>query len=173
MATPEKIQVVEEIKQKLKDYDNFIITDYRGLSVGEITELRTKLYEKGVVYQVLKNNLIRIALKDAKIDGLDEYLFGPSAIAFAKDDPVFPSKVLADFMKASKLKIKGGYSEGMVIDDKNIIALSKLPSKEVLISRLMGSLQSPVSGLASVLNGLMRNLVNVLDQVNKLKAKES
>ncbi len=173
MATPKKIQVIEEIKQKLKEYDNFIITDYRGLTVGQITELRKKLYEKGVVYQVLKNNLVKIALKDAKIDGLDEYLFGPSAIAFAKEDPVFPSKVLSDFMKESKLKIKGGYSEGKVIDDKSITALSKLPSKEVLISRLMGSLQSPASGLASVLSGVMRNLVNVLDQVNKQKAKES
>ncbi|GMT49920.1 MAG: 50S ribosomal protein L10 [bacterium] len=173
MATPKKIQVVQEIKQKLKDYNNFIITDYRGLTVVEITELRKKLYAKGVVYQVIKNNLVKIALKDAKIDGLDEYLFGPSAIAFAKEDPVFPSKVLSDFMKESKLKIKGGYSEGKVIDDKYIAALSKLPSREVLIAKLMGSLQSPASGLAAVLKGLTRNLVNVLDQINKQKAKES
>ncbi|MDH5682704.1 MAG: 50S ribosomal protein L10 [Spirochaetota bacterium] len=169
MPTPGKEQKVEEIKAKLKEYDNFIITDYRGLTVEKITELRRKLLEKGVVYQVLKNNLVKIALKDANIEGIDEYLFGPSAIAFAKEDPVFPSKVLVDIAKEGVLKVKGGYSEGKVLNGDEIIELSKLPSKEVLIAMLMGSLLSPATGMVGALSGLARNLVYALDQVAKQK----
>lgn len=169
MATPKKIELVEQIKKKLNEHDNLIITDYRGLSVKQITELRKKLYEKGVLYQVVKNNLVKIALKDSKIEGLDEYLFGPSAIVFAKDDPVFPSHVLSKLAKTSSLKIKGGYSEGKIISKDEIEQLAQLPSKDILLASLIGSLKSPANRLVAVLNGPLRSLVSVLQQISKQK----
>ncbi len=170
MPTPEKIEQVNQIKEKLKEYDNFIVTDYRGLTVEQITKLRKKLMEHGVVYQVLKNNLVKIALKESNIEGVDEYLFGPTAIAFAKEDSVTPSKIIVDFTKeANKLKVRGAYSEGKAVNENAVIALSKLPSKEVLLSKLLGGLKSPLTCLANVLNGPVRNLAYALKQVSEKK----
>ena len=169
MATPEKTRLVEEFKETLKDCKNFIITDYRGLTVEQISDLRNKLRENGVVYQVVKNNLIKIALKDAKIEGMDEYLFGPSAIAFAQDDPVSPSKILVDFAKGTKLEVKGGFSEGKAIGIDDIKALSSLPSKEVLLSQVLGSLKAPANNLVGVLSGVMRQLVVALSAISEQK----
>jgi large subunit ribosomal protein L10 len=171
MPTEEKIKFVQELEQKIKENSDFIVTDYRGLTVEQITDLRNKLREKGVYYQVVKNNLVKIALKNNNIEGLDEYFFGPSAVAFAKDDPVSPSKILSDFAKKQKaLKIKGGYSDGKVITDNDITELAKLPSKEVLIGKLLGSLKSPASGIVNVLNGPIRNLVYALKEISKQKS---
>ncbi len=170
MPTEEKIKFVQELEQKLQENSDLIVTDYRGLTVEQITDLRNKLREKGVYYQVVKNNLVKIALKNNNIEGMDEYFFGPSAVAFAKDDPVSPCKILSDFAKKGTLKIKGGYSEGKVITENDINELAKIPSKEVLIAKLLGSLQSPASGLLNVLNGPIRNLVYVLQEISNQKS---
>ncbi|MDH4127803.1 MAG: 50S ribosomal protein L10 [Spirochaetota bacterium] len=170
MATPKKIQFIDEFKKKISGYNNFIFTDYRGLTVENMTDLRKKLYEKGVVYQVVKNNLVRIAFKDAKIDGIDDYLVGPTAIAFSTDDSVSPSKILVDFAKQqAALKVKGGFADGKVMTADGIRELSSLPSKEVLLSRLLGSLKSPASRLVSVLNSPIRNLLCALQEISKKK----
>lgn len=167
MPTEKKKEQVKELTERLEEYKHLVVTDYRGMSVQDITELRQKLSEKGVIYQVVKNNLVKIALKGHNIEGLDEYLFGPTAVAFSKEEAVSACKVLVDFSKDTKLEVKGGYSEGRPMNLDEVTALSKLPSKEVLVGKLLGSMMSPIQGVVGVLSGPMRNLVNVLDQISK------
>lgn len=167
MPTEKKIEQVKELTDRLNEYQHLVVTDYRGMSVQDITDLRAKLSEKGVVYQVVKNNLVKIALKGHNIEGLDEYLFGPTAIAFAKEEAVSTSKILIDFAKDTKLEVKAGYSEGRAMGIDEVTALSKLPSKEILVGKMLGSMMSPIQGVVGVLTGPMRSLVNVLDQISK------
>jgi large subunit ribosomal protein L10 len=165
-----KQPVVQEIKGKLEASKGAVLTDYRGLNVAEVTELRTKLREVGVEYKVVKNTLARIAANEIGIEGLDGYLEGPTAIAYGIEDAVAPAKVLAEFAKAHKnLEIKAGILEGKVIDLNGVKALADLPSREVLLAKLLGSMQSPLYGMANVLQGNLRNLVYVLDAVRKTK----
>lgn len=165
-----KQPVVQEIKGKLEASKGAVLTDYRGLNVAEVTELRTKLREVGVEYKVVKNTLARIAANEIGIEGLDGYLEGPTAIAYGIEDAVAPAKVLSEFAKAHKnLEIKAGILEGKVIDLDGVKALADLPSREVLLAKLLGSMQSPLYGMANVLQGNLRNLVYVLDAVRKTK----
>jgi large subunit ribosomal protein L10 len=165
-----KQPVVQEIKGKLEASKGVVLTDYRGLNVAEVTELRTKLREVGVEYKVVKNTLARIAANEIGIEGLDGYLEGPTAIAYGIEDAVAPAKVLSEFAKAHKnLEIKAGILEGKVIDLNGVKALADLPSREVLLAKLVGSMQSPLYGMANVLQGNLRNLVYVLDAVRKTK----
>lgn len=165
-----KQPVVQEIKGKLEASKGAVLTDYRGLNVGEVTELRNKLREAGVEYKVVKNTLARIAANEIGIEGLDGYLEGPTAIAYGIEDAVAPAKILSEFAKAHKnLEIKAGILEGKVIDLAGVKALADLPSREVLLAKLLGSMQSPLYGMANVLQGNLRNLVYVLDAVRKTK----
>ena len=165
-----KQPVVQEIKGKLEASKGAVLTDYRGLNVAEVTELRNKLREVGVEYKVVKNTLARIAANEIGIEGLDGYLEGPTAIAYGIEDAVAPAKVLSEFAKAHvNLEIKAGILEGKVIDLNGVKALADLPSREVLLAKLLGSMQSPLYGMANVLQGNLRNLVYVLDAVRKTK----
>ncbi|HHW23379.1 MAG TPA: 50S ribosomal protein L10 [Clostridiaceae bacterium] len=147
---------VDELAQKLKDAKSIVLTDYRGLTVDQDTKLRKALREAGVEYKVIKNTIIRFAIKDSNLEGLDKYLSGPTAVAFSTTDPVAPSKVLAKFAKDyEKLEIKGGMVEGNVIDINGINELASTPSKEELLGRLIGSLQSSLYGLAIALNAIV------------------
>ena len=147
---------VDELAQKLKDSKSIVLTDYRGLTVDQDTKLRKALREAGVEYKVIKNTIIRFAIKDSNLEGLDKYLSGPTAVAFSTTDPVAPSKVLAKFAKDyEKLEIKGGMVEGNVIDINGINELASTPSKEELLGRLIGSLQSSLYGLAIALNAIV------------------
>lgn len=170
----EKKQVVAEIKERLEKTQGAVLADYRGLNVAEATELRTKLREAGVEYKVLKNTLIRIAAQDIGLEGLDPYLEGPTAIAFSFDDPVISAKVISEFAKTHKaLEIKAGILENKVIDLQSVKELADLPAKEVLLAKVLGSMQSPMYGFAGALQGLLRNLVYVLDAVREKKAAEA
>lgn len=145
----EKQQVVEGITEKLKASACTVITDYRGLSVAEVTELRKQLREAGVEYQVLKNTLSRRATANAEMTDLDVHLTGPTAIAFSQEDPVAPAKILNDFAKQNEhLKIKGGIVEGKVVDYEELKELANLPSREGLLSMLLSVLQAPVRNFA-------------------------
>jgi len=169
-----KKKVVEEIKDRLRKSQGAILTDYRGLNVAEVTELRAKLREAGVEFKVLKNTLTRIAADEVGLEGLDPYLEGPTAIAFGIDDPVAPAKILSEFAKTHKaLEIKAGILENRVIDVKAVKALADLPAKEVLVAKVLGAMQSPLYGFAGALQGLLRNLVYVLDAVREKKAAEA
>lgn len=166
-----KEPVVKEIKEKLEASQGAVLTDYRGLDVAEVTELRNKLRDAGVEFKVVKNTLTRIAANQIGLEGLDPYLEGPTAIAFGLNDPVAPAKILSDFAKAHKdLEIKAGILEGRVIGIDGVKALADLPSREVLLAKVLGGMQAPMYGFAGVLQGTLRSLVYALNAVREKKA---
>lgn len=148
-----KKPIVEEIAANIKDAQSVVIVDHRGLTVAEDTELRKQLREAGITYKVYKNTMMNFAFKGTDCEGLATYLEGPSAIAISKDDATAPARILCKFAKTAKaLEIKGGVVEGTVYDNKGIEAISNVPSREELLGKLLGSIQSPISNLARVLN---------------------
>ncbi|HWJ03077.1 MAG TPA: 50S ribosomal protein L10 [Verrucomicrobiae bacterium] len=164
-----KSQVVAEVKEKFSQAKGVVLTDYRGLTVAQVTKLRSQLREAGVEYKVIKNTLVKRAAHEIGVTGLDAYLEGPTAVAFGVD-PVAPAKVLTEFAKANKdLEIKAGMVEGKVIGLDGIKALAELPSREVLLAQVLGALQSPLVGMANVLQGPIRKLGYALEEVRKLK----
>jgi len=145
----QKSRQVSEVTTKLKESSCVVITDYRGLNVAEVTELRKQLREAGVEFQVIKNTLIRRATANAELTALDEHLSGPTAIAFSKEDVVAPAKILSEFAKKNEnLKVKAGVVEGRVVDVAQIKALADLPSREGLLSMLLSVLQAPIRNFA-------------------------
>ncbi|MEA4970295.1 MAG: 50S ribosomal protein L10 [Candidatus Pelethousia sp.] len=149
-----KAQQVAEVQEKLKRAQSVVVFDYRGLTVAEVTELRAEMRKQGVEYLVLKNAIVeRAAAADGLGDQFLDYLKGPSAFAFGYEDPVAPAKILKDRIKKyKKCEIKGGLINGAVSDAAAMNTLADLPSREVLIARLLGSMMSPISGLAIVLD---------------------
>jgi large subunit ribosomal protein L10 len=169
MVREDNKKEVERIKEKLESYSTIIITDYRGLTVSSIKELRSKLKEKDIEYKVIKNTLCKIALSDMKLSDVDEIFVGPTAIAFS-NDPVVPSKILIDFSKNNEaLKIKGGIFEKAIVSVEDVKTFSKLPPKEVLIANVIGGIKAPLTGLVNVLSGPMRGLVYALNQIKEKK----
>ncbi|MBO5925285.1 MAG: 50S ribosomal protein L10 [Clostridia bacterium] len=142
--------VVEEIKARIQKAESFVIVDYKGLTVAQDTELRAEFRKNGVEYKVLKNRLVAIALKDLGYsDEFIKHLEGPSAIAFTYEDPAAAARiVLAGTKKFDKLTIKCGMLDGDYLDEKAVKDLAKLPSREVMLSILVGTLQAPISALA-------------------------
>jgi large subunit ribosomal protein L10 len=168
--TAEKHASVAELKEKLGNVKGAVLADYRGLNVADATKLRRTLREAGVEFRVVKNTMTRIAANEVGIQGLDTYLEGPTAIAFGFDDPVSAAKVLAEFAKGNKnLVIKAGIVEGKVVDEAGVKALAALPPREVLIAKMLGSMQAPITGFVNVLQGNIRNLVYALEAVRKQK----
>lgn len=150
-----KQSIVEEISASIKDAQSVVLVDYRGLTVEQDTQLRKNLREAGVTYKVYKNTMMNFAFKGTEFEGLTQYLEGPSAMALSKDDATAPARIIAQFAKtADKLEIKAGVVEGTVYDAKGIAAIASIPSREVLISRLLGSMQSPITNFARVMNQL-------------------
>lgn len=171
---PEKAGKVAELKDLLSSSKGAVLVDYCGLTVAEDTELRSKMREAGVKYMVAKNTFIRIAAKEAGIEGLDAYLEHNTAVAFSPEDPVAPAKILNDFSKDHKaLEIKAGILDGKVIALDEVKALAELPSREELLAKLVGSMQAPISGLVNVLQGTIRNFVYTLEAVRQKKEQES
>lgn len=169
-----KKTVVAEIVEKMKESKSFIVTDYRGLTVAEVTELRNQLREAGVEYKVLKNTLLTIAAKELGYEGIDDYFKGPTAVAFGVEDAVAPAQVLSKFAKDNeKLEIKAGILDGQFINAEEIQALAELPSKEVLLGKLANILQSPIAGMAQVLQGSIRKLVYALAEIQKVKEQQA
>ena len=147
-----KQPVVEEISANVKDAQSVVLVDYRGLTVEQDTELRKQLREAGVTYKVYKNTMMVRAFKGTAFEALAPYLEGPSAAAISTTDATAPARILAEFAKkADKLEIKAGVVEGNLYDAKGMQAIASIPSREVLISRLLGSMQSPITNFARVL----------------------
>ena len=147
-----KKPVVEEISEFLNGAATAVVVDYRGLTVAEDTELRKQLREAGVVYKVYKNTMINFAIKDTEFADLAQHLEGPTAIAVCKDDATAAARVLAKFAKtAEALEIKGGVVDGIYYDAVGIGQIASIPSREVLLSKLLGSMQSPVTNFARVI----------------------
>ena len=147
-----KQPIVEEISELLNGAATAVVVDYRGLTVAEDTELRKQLREAGVVYKVYKNTMINFAIKDTEFADLAQHLEGPTAIAVCKDDATAAARVLAKFAKtAEALEIKGGVVDGVYYDAAGIGQIASIPSREVLLSKLLGSMQSPVTNFARVI----------------------
>ena len=170
MVRPEKVAAVAEIKEKLAKSNAIILTDYRGLNVQAITELRRQMKEAGVEYKVIKNTLARFAAREAGLENIEQFLEGPTAAAFGYDDPVIPAKVIAEFAKKYKqLEVKGGLLAGKVLQKEKVKELADLPPKEILLGKVLGGMMSPISGLANVLSGTPRSLVYTLEAIRKQK----
>ena len=147
-----KQPIVAEISEVIKDAQSVVLVDYRGLTVEEDTALRKQLREAGVNYKVYKNTLMNFAFKGTDFEALAPYLNGPSAIAVSTEDATAPARVIAEFAKKAKnLEIKAGVVEGTLYDAKGMQAVAEIPSRDVLISRLLGSLQSPITNFARVI----------------------
>jgi large subunit ribosomal protein L10 len=167
-----KTDKVEEIKEVITKAKVAIVSDYRGLSVAEITNLRRRLQKEDGDYTVVKNTLAKLAIKGTQFEGLEEFLKGPSAIAFGFGDEVAPAKVILQYLKEAKKtnEVKGGVLDGKVISASDVKAISSLPGKQELLAKIMGSLNSPAQGIANTLNGVTRALVIAMEEVRKQKA---
>lgn len=147
-----KAPIVEEIKKALDNAQGVVLADYRGLTVEEDTNLRKNLREANVVYKVYKNTFIKRAIEGTQFADLAQVLEGPTAIAISKEDATAPARIISDFAKnAPAIELKAGVVEGTFYDSKAIVEIAKIPGRNELISRLLGSLQSPVTNFARVL----------------------
>jgi large subunit ribosomal protein L10 len=162
----QKQKIVAALREKFEAAKVVIVTDYKGLDVAQMNDLRRKLREAEVEYQVVKNTLLTRASQDTDVAQLVDTFKGPSAIALAFDDPVAPAKVLMQFSKENdKLEIKAGVMNGKLLDVAAIGALSKLPSREELLAQVLGTLNAVPQGLVRALADAPRRLVNVLNAV--------
>jgi len=166
----EKKKIVEDLREIFSKSKVLIVTDYKGLNVTTINELRRKLREADVEYKVVKNSLLVRASEDTDISLIAESFKGPSAIAISYDDPVAPAKVLTQFAKDNaKLEIKAGVMDGKVLDLSAINALSELPSQEVLLGKLLSVLNGVPTSLVIALSDIPKKLLNVLNAVKEQK----
>jgi large subunit ribosomal protein L10 len=171
MPTQEKVAAVAAIKEKLSGASSAVLTDYRGLTVEAMASLRRELRKEGIEYEVVKNTLTKIAADELELSDLDPLLEGPTAIAFASQDPVRPTKLLNDFArKGGVLKLKGTLLEGKVYDADGTKMLAMLPPKDQLIASLLGTMQAPIGGLLRVAGGPIAAFARVLDGIAKQKA---
>ena len=160
-----KQPIVAAIAEDIKDAQSVVLVDYRGITVAQDTELRKQLREAGIIYKVCKNTMMKRAFEGTEFEGLDAYLEGPSAIAISKDDATAPARIICEFAKnAPKLEVKAGVVEGNVYDADGVVELSKIPSREVLLSRLLGSMQSPIANFALVIKQIAEKDGEVVEE---------
>ncbi len=153
-----KQPIVAAIAEDVKGAQSVVLVDYRGLTVEQDTELRKQLREAGIIYKVCKNTMMKRAFEGTEFEGLAPYLEGPSAMAVAKEDATAPARILCKFAKtAEKLEVKAGVVEGKVYDMAGVQALSTIPSREELLSKLLGSIQSPIANFARVIKQIAEN----------------
>lgn len=172
MGRTEKASTVAELRERLCAARGAVLTDFRGLSVAEITELRTLLRKGAVEYTVVKNTLARRAIRDTELAGLAPYFEGPTAVAISRTDPVAASRILSAWGKGRPaLPFKGGVVEGRIVGPAEVAGLASLPSREVLLACVASAFQTPLQGLVNVLGGPLRALVTVLERVRQQKGE--
>lgn len=170
MKIEEKKKIVEDLKEKFATTKVVIVTDYKGLNVSQMTELRRNLSKANVEFQVVKNTLLTRASKDTDAELLADVFKGPSGIALSFDDPVAPAKVLTQFAKDNqKLEIKAGVMNGKMMDLDAIMALSKLPSREELLAQVLATMNAVPTGLVRALADVPRRMVNALNAIKDQK----
>ena len=169
MRREEKAQVIEELTEKLQS-GSAVLVDYQGMDVAKSTDLRARSREAGVDFVVAKNTLTRRAADAAGVEGISEYLVGPTALAFS-EDPVASAKLMAEFAdQVEAFSLKGGLLEGgRVLGESDVVALSKLPGREQLIAQVVGGISSPLTGFVTVLNNTVQGLVIALGQIAEKK----
>lgn len=172
MPTPQKEEVVAEVTQKLNEAKSVFLTDFKGLNVQEISDLRRAFTGASVQYRVVKNTLARLSVKEAGLDELLEYLEGPTAMAFGMDDPAAPARVIKQFAKDSaKLQVKACLFDGMFLDANKVNEIANLPSKEQLLGKLSGVLNAPLTNLVYSLNAILSKFVFALNAVKEQKSE--
>ena len=170
MPSVKNINSVKELSVRLDKAKAIYFTDYLGLDVVSVTKLRKNFVEKDVEFTVAKNTLIKLAAKEVGISGVDEFLEGPTAIAFGYEDPTDPARVIKEFLKDfDKPSVKGMIFDGEIFTSDQFDKIANLPSKEQLLSKLVGMLNSPMSKLSSTLNGSVSGLLGRLTQLNSKK----
>jgi large subunit ribosomal protein L10 len=169
---PHKTSGIEEIKELVKSSQDVIFTDYRGLNVTQITELRSALREKETEFRVIKNNYGRLAMEQLELPYSDEFLVDPTALALVRGDVSPVAKLLFEFMRETSLKVKGGLVEGRAIGSAEVEAISKLPPREQLYAILMGTMNAPLTNLLYAMNGVVTKLVRTVQAVADKKARE-
>lgn len=167
----EKKVIVAELSEKMKNCSSGVLVDYKGITVEQDTNLRRELRKAGVEYAVVKNTLTRFAATEAGLEGIVPVLEGTTAMAISPNDPVAAAKILYEFIKKNKkLAIKAGFVEGKVLSVSEVESLAQLPPKEVLIAKMLGSFNAPISGFVNVLNGNIRGLVVALNAIAEKKS---
>lgn len=168
MPTAEKAAIIRETKESLERAQAAVLADYRGLTVQQMSALRQKLVQHGVVLKVIKNTLIKRAADEAGVTGLEPFLTGPTAVAFSYEDPVAAAKGMAEAVREfRRMEIKAGVLGKTAVDARSIRELAELPSKEALLGKLVGTLNAPVQRMVWVLNAPLTNLARALDQVRQ------
>ncbi len=173
MNREEKARLIEDLAGKLRG-GSVVLVDYQGMDVARSTDLRRRSREAGVEFVVAKNTLTRRAADEAGVEDLSEYLVGPTALAFS-EDPVASAKLMAEFAdQVESFVLKGGLLEGgRVLDEADVVALSKLPGREQLLAQIVGGISSPITGLVTVLNNTIQGLVVALGQIAEQKGAQS
>ena len=170
MPNKENIKEVELLTDKIGKASAIYFAEYHGLNVEDITELRKSFFENKIEFRVSKNSLLKIAIKNNNLNGIDDYLNGSTAIALAYDDPALPARVIKEFTKERDLPVvKGMLFDGDVIDGKDFKRIADLPSKDELLSKFVAMLNSPITKFAMTINSPMSNLTNVLNQLKDTK----
>jgi large subunit ribosomal protein L10 len=174
MVQAYKLDIVKDLKERLQDAKAIVLVDYKGINIEEVNQLRTRFRNEKVDYLVQKNTLVKIALHDLGITGLDNYLVGPTALAICKSDEIAPARVVVKFLKdimedKEFPKFKAGFVSGNVMDAAQMNTLAKLPSRDELIAKVIGSAQAPISRLLGVTQGIIRKFVYAVDAVAKSK----
>jgi large subunit ribosomal protein L10 len=173
MPKPQKIEAVAELTKLFADSGSFFVTDYQGLNVAEITLLRKNCRENSIKYLVAKNTLLKRAAHEAGFESIERHLIGPTAIAFAADDPSVAAKILHDFYKDRELpRMKVFVVGGQLYEANRIGGLADLPPKETLYSQLVAAVEAPLSQMVGALNGIFRELVGSLEALSERKKSE-
>jgi len=170
MPSKQKELMFQTLAEEMKGNTGMLLTEYHGLTMAEISELRAKLRALNCKYKVVKNTVTKKVLKEIGFEDFSKYFEGPTAVAIQKGDPAGPAKVLVEFAKDhAKLKLKAGILGNKILTAAEVKSLANLPSKNVLIAKFVGGLKSPLYGIVNVLQGPIRNIVYVLEAVKKQK----
>lgn len=168
MPNPHKEQIVSHLQSLIRNSKGAILTDYRGLTVAEVSRLRRKLRDSNAEYHIVKNTLYKLALGDAMSPELEALLKGPTAVVFTNDDVVGPAKAMLDFVREVRkpeVKVKGGLIDGKVVGADQVAAISRLPSREQLMSQIVGAINGPASGIVGTLNSIVGELVRTIQAI--------
>ncbi|MCG6915693.1 50S ribosomal protein L10 [bacterium BMS3Abin03] len=172
MNRNEKTDIISEVKEMMQNSTAIFLTDYSGVNVADINDIRNQFRKEGVTYKVYKNTLFKRALDEyGKYDKLADHLIGMTGFAFTDENPVAPAKIIKKYFdKNKKLSLKACYIEDEFFDGSKLNELAALPSKNDLIAGIIGSLEAPVSGIVGTINAVFRDLVSIVDEISKKKA---